>query len=100
MRGRVIPSADRALVLKATMDDGQVVAGETAIIATHGTIASVSLEPPDVPALPEALQAIRDADVIMLGPGSVYSSLVPNLLIPGMAEAIAAAQAMRFSSAT
>ena len=96
VRGRVLPSAARALVLKATMDDGQVVAGETAIIATHGTIASVSIDPPDVPALPEALQAIREADVIILGPGSVYSSLLPNLLIPGMAEAIAAAQAMIF----
>ncbi len=96
VRGRVLPSADCPLVLTATMDDGQVVAGETAIIARHGVIASISIDPPDVPALPEALQAIREADVIILGPGSVYSSLLPNLLIPGMAEAIAAAQAMTF----
>jgi len=96
IRGRVLPSADRALVLKATLEDGQEIFGETAIVATHGTIASVSIDPPDVPALPEALQAIRDADVIILGPGSIYSSLLPNLLVSGMAEAIAESHAMIF----
>jgi len=96
VRGRVLPSANRALVLKATMADGQVIEGETAIVAHEGAITSISIDPPDVPALPEALQAIREADVIILGPGSVYSSLLPNLLIPEMAAAVASAKALKF----
>lgn len=96
VRGRVLPSANRALVLKATMADGAVVYGETAIVAHQRAIISIGIEPPDVPALPEALQAIREADVIILGPGSVYSSLLPNLLIPGMAKAVAESTAIKF----
>jgi uncharacterized cofD-like protein len=89
VRGRVLPSANRPLVLQATMSDGSVVEGETAILAYRGTIDSLCVTPADVEPLPEALEAIREADVIILGPGSVYSSLLPNLLIPGMATALA-----------
>lgn len=96
VRGRVLPSATCALALKATMADGREVEGETAITAHGGTIVSISLDPPDVAPLPEALDAIREADVIILGPGSVYSSLLPNLMIPGMAEALAASPAIKF----
>ena len=95
VRGRVLPSANRPLGLKATMADGSVIAGETAITAARGVITSISIDPPDAEPLPEALQAIREADVIILGPGSVYSSLVPNLLIAGMAEALAASPAIK-----
>ncbi|MHB0937661.1 MAG: gluconeogenesis factor YvcK family protein [Armatimonadota bacterium] len=95
VRGTVLPSANRPLVLQATMSDGAVVEGETAIIAYAGTIASVQVLPHDVAPLPEALEAIRTADVIILGPGSIYSSLLPNLLIPGMAEALAASPAIK-----
>lgn len=96
VRGRVIPSANRALVLKATMADGSVVYGETAIAARRSAISSIEVEPPDVPPLQEALEAIHDADIIIVGPGSIYSSLAPNLVIPGMAQALCASQAMKF----
>jgi len=96
IRGRVLPSANRALVLHARMDDGTVAVGETAITASKGTINSIWIDPPDVQPLPEVLQAIADADVVIVGPGSVYSSLVPNLLIPGMARALAESQAIKF----
>ncbi|MHB9133548.1 MAG: gluconeogenesis factor YvcK family protein [Armatimonadota bacterium] len=96
VRGRVLPSANRALVLKAIMEDGRVVTGETAITAAHGVIKSITVEPSDVQPLPEVLEAIREADIIIVGPGSVYSSLLPNLIIPGMAEAIAASPAIKF----
>jgi uncharacterized cofD-like protein len=95
VRGQVLPSANRPLVLQATMTDGAVVEGETAIVAYAGTIDVLRVLPPDVTPLPEALEAIRDADVIILGPGSIYSSLLPNLLIPGMAEALAASPAIK-----
>ena len=95
VRGRVLPSANRPMVLRATMSDGVVVEGETAIVAYAGSIRSLRVLPADVQPLPEALEAIREADVIVLGPGSVYSSLLPNLLIPGMAEALAASPAIK-----
>lgn len=95
VRGRVLPSANRPLVLQATMTDGAVVEGETAIVAHHGTIESLRVIPTDVQPLPEALEAIHDADVVILGPGSIYSSLLPNLLIPGMAEALAKSRALK-----
>ncbi|MHB9026924.1 MAG: gluconeogenesis factor YvcK family protein [Armatimonadota bacterium] len=96
VRGRVLPSADRALVLRAVMDDGTVVEGETAIVARKGVITSIHIDPPDVSPLPEVLDALAEADVIIVGPGSVYSSLLPNLIIPGMAEALAASPAIKF----
>jgi len=95
VRGTVLPSANRPLVLQATMSDGNVVEGETAIVAYDGNITSLRVLPPEVAPLPEVLEAIRTADVIILGPGSVYSSLLPNLLIPGMAEALAASPAIK-----
>ena len=93
--GRVIPSANRALVLKATLADGEVIRGESAIAGHCSPIASISIEPEDTAPLPEALEAIQQADLIIVGPGSVYSSLLPNLIIPGMAEAIAASSAIK-----
>jgi len=96
VRGRVLPSAPRALVLKAVMADGTTVEGETAIVAHCGRIERISVEPPDVQALPEAVEAIQQADVILVGPGSVYTSLLPNLVIPGMAEALGSSRAMKF----
>lgn len=96
VRGRVIPSANQALVLCATMKDGCVVRGETAIVQHKGTIASIGIEPDDATPLPEALEAISTADIIIVGPGSVYSSLLPNLMIPGLAEAVAQSDAIKF----
>jgi uncharacterized cofD-like protein len=95
VRGRVLPSASRALVLKAVMSDGREVRGETAITGCGCTIADITLEPTDITAPAETLQALREADVIVVGPGSVYTSLLPNLLIPGVAETIAASPAIK-----
>ncbi|HEY3376290.1 MAG TPA: uridine diphosphate-N-acetylglucosamine-binding protein YvcK, partial [Armatimonadota bacterium] len=95
VRGRVLPTANQALVLKATLADGRVVRGETAITASRSTIVSIEVEPADVQPLPEVLEAMWDADIIIVGPGSVYSSLLPNLLVPGMAEALTNAPAIK-----
>ena len=95
VRGRVIPSAHGALELIATTMDGEVIRGETAISHLQRPIASMRIDPPETTPLPEALEAIREADLIIVGPGSVYSSLLPNLIIPGMAEALLASPAIK-----
>ncbi len=88
VRGTVLPTTAKAVMLKATMEDGTVIRGETSIVAQQGNIATLEVEPADTRPLPEVLEAIRTADVIIVGPGSVYSSLLPNLVINGMTDAL------------
>lgn len=88
VRGRVLPAAGQAVVLNAEMEDGTIVTGESKIPEARGKIKRISLEPREVEALPEAVEALRDADAILIGPGSLYTSIIPNLLVPKLAEAI------------
>lgn len=88
VRGRVLPSAKRDVNLAAVFEDGTRVVGESRIPKVGKRIVQVQLEPPDVEPLPEVLEAIAQADVIVVGPGSLYTSLLPNLLVPGIAEAV------------
>jgi len=77
------------------MEDGRVVHGETRIAKARGRIARVRLSPGRAKPLPEALEAIKHANLIILGPGSLYTSVIPNLLISGVADAIAKSSAAR-----
>jgi len=77
------------------MDDGTVVRGETNITASKRRIVELMLEPATAHPLPETLEAIAQADVITLGPGSLYTSLIPNLLVSGVPEALAASRATK-----
>jgi uncharacterized cofD-like protein len=97
IRGRVLPSTLERVTLTAEMADGKVVHGETAISAegTHSPICQVSLDPPNPEALPEAVQAILEADAVIIGPGSVYTSIAPNLLVPGLRDALRSTKAVR-----
>jgi uncharacterized cofD-like protein len=97
VRGRVLPSTLDRVILRATMSDGAVIYGETAIAdAGWGNpIHRVSLAPDDVAPLPEALDAIAHADAVILGPGSVYTSVIPDLLVPGIADALRRTAATR-----
>lgn len=88
VRGRVLPAADQAVVLHAEMEDGSIVSGESAIPQAQGKIKRIMLEPAEVEALPEAVEAIAEADAILIGPGSLYTSIIPNLLVPKLAQAI------------
>lgn len=95
VRGRVLPTANQAIVLKAEMEDGTVIEGESKIPKAGGRIKRVFLEPPDVEPLPEALDAIRETDAILIGPGSLYTSILPNLMVPGIAQALVESDAVK-----
>jgi len=88
IRGRIFPSTPHNVTLEAVMEDGRVVAGETRIARSGKRIRRVRLVPRRVRPLPEVLQAIAQADLILIGPGSLYTSIIPNLLVAGVAEAI------------
>src|SRR5947199_2259525 len=93
--GRVVPSTPDVVELVAEMEDGRTVRGETAIAADGSSIRSVRLDPPDPLAHPRALQAIERADLIVLGPGSLFTSTLPPLLVPGLGRAVLNARGLR-----
>jgi uncharacterized cofD-like protein len=95
IRGRIFPSTLSNVTLKAILENGQHVHGETRITASRSPIRKLKLSPPNVLPLPEAIEAIRDADLILMGPGSLYTSILPNLLIPEISRAIARSRAPR-----
>ncbi len=93
--GRVMPVTLDSVVLAAELADGRKVRGESSITKAHGRISRLALEPRDVRPNPEALEAISRADAIVLGPGSLYTSILPNLLVPGLAQAVAQSRALK-----
>ena len=95
IRGRIYPATIQNVSLEALMYGGRVVKGETRIAKVRGRIRRVSLNPRRVKPLPDVMHAIENAGVILLGPGSLYTSVIPNLLVAGVAEAIARSKAMR-----
>jgi len=94
-RGRIYPATNTNVTLAARMDDGSIVRGETSITASPHRILELMLEPAGAEPLPGTLDAIANADLITLGPGSLYTSLITNLLVHGIPEAIAASSATR-----
>jgi uncharacterized cofD-like protein len=94
VRGTVLPSTGENIHLAAEGRMGTLLVGQTAI-AHGGPPRRIQLSPPDPPALPEALAAIARADLLVLGPGSLFTSIVPNLLVPGLRRAVAAASARK-----
>jgi uncharacterized cofD-like protein len=94
-RGKIFPATTTNASLAAQMDDGSIVRGETSITRSKRSIVELMLEPAEVDPLPETLEAIANADLITLGPGSLYTSLITNLLVRGIPEAIASSKATR-----
>ncbi len=94
-RGRIFPATNTNVALAALMDDGSLVRGETNITASKQQITELMLEPAAADPLPEALEAIANADLITMGPGSLYTSLITNLLVRGIPEALKSSKATK-----
>lgn len=94
-RGRIYPVTTTNATLVARMDDGSLVRGETSITASRQHIVELMIDPPDASALPETLDAIGRADLITIGPGSLYTSLITNLLVQGIPSALVNAHGVR-----
>ena len=94
-RGSIYPVTTANATLIARMDDGSLVRGETNITASHRRIEELMIDPVDSPATVEAIEAIQQADLITVGPGSLYTSLITNLLVQGVPSALANARGLR-----
>lgn len=93
LRGKVLPSTLQHAILCAEYEDGTIIQGESKIPVAGRSIKRVFLQPADCAALPEAILAIKEADVVVLGPGSLYTSIIPNLLVKDLAQALRDTQA-------
>lgn len=94
-RGHIYPATVSSVELEALFDDGSRVLGETQITASKGKIKELFLVPADVRPMPQTLEAIANADLITIGPGSLFTSLIPNLLVEGIPQAILESTAIK-----
>ncbi len=95
VRGQVLPATLEHVVLNAELANGSVVAGESEIPKSRVPIKRVFLEPADCKPVTEAVTALKEADIIILGPGSLYTSVIPNLLVAEIAETIRSSNAVK-----
>jgi uncharacterized cofD-like protein len=95
VHGTVLPSANQSVVLKAKMTDGTIVEGESKIPTVNKKIERVFLSPKNIEPPEESVKAIREADLIAIGPGSLYTSILPNLLVPGLGQEIFRSEAKK-----
>ena len=93
IRGRILPSTLANVALRARLQNGRVVSGESRISRSRTTIVQVMIHPPHPRPAPGVLRALREADLVVLGPGSLFTSVIPNLLVSGVARAIARSRA-------
>jgi uncharacterized cofD-like protein len=93
--GRIYPSTDANVVLEAELENGRIIAGETKISRSRSRIKRIRMRPQNCKPLPETLAAIQQADLITLGPGSLFTSVIPNVLVQGIPQAIRRSQALR-----
>lgn len=89
IRGKVLPATLTDVSLWAKLADGRIIEGESKITEAMGQIHQIGCHPADPVALPAALAAIKEADYIIIGPGSLYTSIIPNLLVPAIRQALA-----------
>lgn len=92
VHGKVVPAANKKIALHAELVDGTIIEGESKIPQAKSKIKRVFLVPEDVKPLPEAVRAIERADIILIGPGSLYTSIIPNLLVKGIGDAVVRAK--------
>ncbi len=95
VRGKVVPSTLENIQLQAEMNDGTLVLGESEIPKAHKRIRRMMMLPEDAPAARAAIKAIEEADVLIFGPGSLYTSVIPNLLVKGIRDAVVKSNAVK-----
>ncbi len=95
VRGQILPSTLESVKLCAELEDGRIISGESAVGEADSAIKRVFLDRQHPPAFSEACQAILEADYIILAPGSLYTSLLPNLLVPEISQAVANSKALK-----
>lgn len=95
VRGKVLPAANQSVVLHAEMEDSTIVSGESKIPFYGKKIKRVFLSPENVEPLQESVEEIKKADLIIVGPGSLYTSILPNLLVPKIGEAVCQSKAKK-----
>lgn len=95
IRGRVLPSTLDNMKLIAEMEDGRIIKGESSIPEAHGKIKRLYTEPVECKALSEVIEAIKNADLIIMGPGSLYTSVIPNLLIKEISSSVQKSKAKK-----
>jgi len=95
IRGRIFPSTLSNVHLVATLVNGKRIQGETSISRSKIPIRKIELSPRGARPLPKAIEAIEEADLILMGPGSLYTSVIPNLLVPEIAQAVVRSHAPR-----
>lgn len=93
--GRIYPCTSQNVTLVAELESGRIVRGETKISKSRSRIRTIALDPPRCRPLQEALEAIEEADLITFGPGSLFTSVIPNVLVRGVAEAIERSRALK-----
>jgi uncharacterized cofD-like protein len=95
IKGRIFPSTTEDVALVAELEDGRVIRGETNIVESRSRIRNLRLSNDHCHPLPETLDAIQHADIITIGPGSLYTSIIPNLLVDGIVEAMRDSEALK-----
>jgi uncharacterized cofD-like protein len=95
IKGRIFPSTVEDVALVAELEDGRIILGETNIVESRSPIRKLRLSSDNCRPLPETLDAIKDADIITIGPGSLYTSIIPNLLVNGIVDAVANSGALK-----
>jgi uncharacterized cofD-like protein len=95
IKGRIFPSTVQDIALVAELEDGRVIRGETSIVESRCGIKRLRLSSDNCQPLPETLDAIEHADIITIGPGSLYTSIIPNLLVDGIVEAMSNSPALK-----
>ena len=90
VHGQILPATVANLSLTARLTDGTTVHGESSISERGGSIDHVRIDPQDAAAYPQAVEAIEQAQMVVVGPGSLYTSILPNLLVAGIADAVKA----------
>ena len=95
IKGRIFPATMADVILKAELQDGTVIEGETNISKSHSPIAKLAISPEVVYPLEEVIEAIAEADVITIGPGSLFTSIIPNLLVQQIPEALSRSAALK-----